>query len=73
LTDEVRRHRRQLIELFVRDACHDLGIGSRSETGRSEPLPKRCYSISYGCRLSRMQKAYAPFSRLLRDCSERQY
>jgi hypothetical protein len=71
LSDEVRRHGRQLVELSVRDACYDLGIGSRRETGRSKPLPKRCYPISDGGRLSRMQKADAPFSHLLRDCSER--
>jgi len=71
LTDEIGRHGGQLIELFVRDACHDLGISSRGETGRSKPFPERCYSIGDGDRLSRMQKAYAPFSRL-RDCFERQ-
>jgi hypothetical protein len=70
LTDELSRHGGQLIKLFVRNACHDLSVFSG--TGLSKPLPECRYSINDKRGLSRMQKSDAPFSRLLRDCFERQ-
>ncbi len=70
LADEVRSHRGQLIQPFVRDAHDDLGVFSRPRC--TKPLPKCQDSVVDGDRLSRMQKAYAPFSPGLRHGTERQ-